>query len=179
MSPLLHRILAVALMLGALILASLGVVRPVWQSFERLGAEAKLLAEQIDRFEAGLSNRETPNRIRIAERTLLEPADPVLAGARLQETLRGAVEAAGGELRSVTPGRAEAISSTLETVPVSAQLTITTPGLQSLLHALESARPYVVVDRLQVRRPPGGQVDSPPRLTVSLRLLGLIPAEES
>jgi hypothetical protein len=83
-------------------------------------------------------------------RFFLKNTAPNLAGAELQEIVRGAIEGNGGRITtSQTPppkgdGRFKQIT-------VNMQFFATTPALQKILHAMETQQPYLVVENITMR----------------------------
>jgi general secretion pathway protein M len=83
-------------------------------------------------------------------RFFLKNTAPNLAGAELQEIVRGAIEGNGGRITtSQTP--APKGEGRFKQITVNMQFFANTPNLQKILHALEVQRPYVIVDNVTLR----------------------------
>ena len=88
-----------------------------------------------------------------------------IAGAALQQRLEAAVSTAHGRMVSskvdVAPREDE------HRVTLSAELTIAQPEMQTLLYDLETGRPYLFVDAIEVRAPEAASEAMRVSLTVS------------
>lgn len=149
---------AAALALAALALAAaiaLGAL-PAWRVYE---ADREAIAQRrvdIDRYRdiaaRGEAMRDTLARLRrpdAAGRLLLPPTSSALAAAALQERVKAIVEDSGGRLTStqVLPPETEA---GFDRVGINVRMSVTTPALQAVLHALESSAPLLTVDEVVV-----------------------------
>jgi general secretion pathway protein M len=92
-----------------------------------------------------------------------------LAGAALQQRLRGAVEAAQGKLIETQQSEAGA-EAPADEVSVRVTLDADNEGLLALLHSLESGLPLLTIDALAIRRLPDTDATDPgnPSLRVDL-----------
>ena len=80
----------------------------------------------------------------------LKNTAPNLAGAELQEIVRGAIESNGGRIttsQNPSPKDEAASSRSASTCSSSRR----TPNLQKILHALETQQPYLVVENITLR----------------------------
>ncbi len=93
------------------------------------------------------------------QRYYLKETNPALAGAELQEVVKAAVEVGKGKLGStqVAPVK-EQVGN--RQIAVTVQFSATTPGLHQIVHAIENAVPYLIVDSMIVRGFPT-RVDKP------------------
>ena len=106
-----------------------------------LGANRADLEQRLDRVGESLS----PAGLYI------EAASDALVGAELQNKLKSVVEQGGGILNS-TQILPAAEAEPFRRIGVRVQMSGTVMALQSTLHKLESARPYLFLDNLDVRR---------------------------
>jgi len=129
--------------------------------YRRVAAQAPELKKALDAL-----------RVMDRQRFFLHNTAPNLAGAELQDLVRGAIENNGGRITTIQTsqprddGRFRQIGSNV-------QLFATTPNLQKILYALETQTPYVMVENITVRplnafrgfKPPPG---NEPELSVLL-----------
>lgn len=187
LSPLLGRLLALALLLGLLLAGHGLLVRPLlaeWQANEALIAQSRellaryrqiaaarpLLERQLDQLEAT-----------DVAWVYLEGASDALAAAALQERVRALAAEAGGELRStqILPASDDA---GLRRIGLRIQLGLDAEALQSVLHELETGTPLVFVDNLVVRARQQARrramiSEDDPTLEVALDLYGYLRPE--
>jgi len=99
-----------------------------------------------------------------ARRFFLKNSAANLAGAELQEIVRGAVEGNGGRI-TISQNQAPKDDGRYRQIGLNVQFFASTPNLQKILYALESQQPYLVVENLTLRpmnafrgfRPAAGQ----------------------
>lgn len=107
----------------------------------------------------------------------LQGATDALAAAELQERVSGAITGSGGTLTSTQP-LPVAEEGGFRRVAVRVQFSGTIAAVHAALHALESAKPFVLIDNLDLRsrtvRRPGGGDDVDPVLLVRLDLMGYL-----
>lgn len=107
-----------------------------------------------------------------ARRFFLRNTASNLAGAELQELVRTAVESNGGRI-TTSQNPAAKDDGRYRQIGLSIQFFATTANLQKILYALETQRPYLVVENLSLRplnafrgfRPAAGQE---PEVTVQM-----------
>jgi len=111
------------------------------------------------------------------ESVFLGGANYALAANTLQQHIVEMIEQSGGKLVSVSVETPAAIEQTSRRVIVQIRSELDNDGLQSLLYGIESGRPLMMVDSLNIRRT--AQADNlkldakqSPRLTVELRVVG-------
>jgi general secretion pathway protein M len=116
---------------------------------------------------------------KIEANEFLEGANYALAANGMQQRIVGLIESSGGTLVTVGVDPADdSEKSSLKRVVVQAVAELTNDGLQQLLYELESGRPYILVDSLNVRNAPSrGESDTDAsnrsgRLAVDLRAYG-------
>lgn len=85
-----------------------------------------------------------------ARRFYLKNTAANLAGAELQELVRGAVEGNGGRI-STSQNQAPRDDGRFRQIGVNVQFFATTPNLQRILHAIETQRPCLMVENLTLR----------------------------
>lgn len=154
--PWLSRATALALLFGLILLAYAVVVAPLvagYRQSERAVAEAgELLAgyrsvaarrDQLEAQLAALADRQDDSGLYLAGAT------DALAAAALQDDVKGAIEAGGGNLRSIQILTAEDEEG-FRRVGVRVQLTATVNDLLRILHGIEAGRPFLFVDALEV-----------------------------
>lgn len=104
-----------------------------------------------------------------------------LAAAELQKRIRAAVVRHGGELRSIQslPARSD---SGFRSIAVRVQISASLSSFHNLLYELESQKPLLFVENLDVRNRRAnrrGALDNlDPQLTIRVDLLGYLQPEE-
>lgn len=154
--PWLSRATALALLFGLILLAYAVVVAPLvagYRQSEGAVAEAReLLAgyrsvaarrDQLEAQLAALADRQDDSGLYLAGAT------DALAAAALQDDVKGAIEAGGGNLRSIQILPAEDEEG-FRRVGVRVQLTATVNDLLRILHGIEAGRPFLFVDALEI-----------------------------
>ena len=129
--------------------------------YRRVAAQAPELKKALD----GL-------RIMDGHRFFLRNTAPNLAGAELQDLVRGAIENNGGRITTIQTSQPRD-DGRFRQIGINVQLFATTPNLQKILYALEAQTPYAMVENITVRplnafrgfKPPPG---SEPELSVLL-----------
>jgi len=87
---------------------------------------------------------------RDARRFFLRNTATNLAGAELQELVKGAIEGNGGRI-TTSQNTSPREDGRFRQIGVNVQFFATTPELQKILLAIESHEPYLIVDNLTVR----------------------------
>ena len=103
-------------------------------------------------------------RAKDARRFFLKNTAANLAGAELQEIVRGAVEGNGGRI-TISQNQAPKDDGRYRQIGLNVQFFATTPNLQKILYALETQQPCLVIENLTLRplnafrgfRPAAGQ----------------------
>jgi len=155
-SPAQSRALALALLVAAVALVLGLVLVPVlllhrhyddaielWTSrlgtYRRVAAQAPELRLALDAM-----------RAKDGRRFFLRNTATNLAGAELQELVKGAIESGGGRITtSQSPAPRE--DGAFRQVVASVQFFATVPNLQRILHAIETREPYLVVENITIR----------------------------
>ena len=140
---------AAALALGVLLLPvvllhkhyddAIGSLTDLLDRYRRIAAQAPEYRSALD------AMREKDGR-----RFFLKNTAPNLAGAELQEIVRGAIEGNGGRI-TTSQNPAPNGEGRFKQITVNMQFFATTPNLQKILHALEIQRPYLVVENITLR----------------------------
>lgn len=183
---LLSRILALALLAAAPLLAWTFVVEPVVAAYrdadEAIVQTQRLLLGYRERAEQRprLAELVAEAEARAADVTgYLEAVDEALAAAELQDRVKVVIEGAGGALRSAQSLRVEAVEDSpgVRRAGLQVRFIADIESLASILYELETGEPYLFVDALSIREPrrqrrrrdePEGQ----PQLDVVLDLYG-------
>ena len=184
------RIAALGL-LGLLVVGGYAlVVVPVMGAFQENG-EAIERAETLLQRQRALAAQRPLLEERLGEQQeqaetvagYLEGPSDALAAAQLQDRVKDAVEAAGGELRSTRILPAEPVDASPGTrrTALRVQMIVSIAGLADVLYDLEEGQPYIMIDELSVRnqrerrrRRRNAQEAGEPKLDVSLQLSGFV-----
>ena len=156
LSPAQSRALALALLVAAVALVLGLVLVPVlllhrhyddaielWTS--RLGTDRRVAAQAPE-----LRLALDAMRAKDGRRFFLRNTATNLAGAELQELVKGAIESGGGRITtSQSPAPRE--DGAFRQVVASVQFFATVPNLQRILHAIETREPYLVVENITIR----------------------------
>jgi hypothetical protein len=129
--------------------------------YRRVAAQAPELKKALDAL-----------RVMDGHRFFLRNTAPNLAGAELQDLVRGAIENNGGRITTIQTSQPRD-EGRFRQIGINVQLFATTPNLQKILYALETQPPYAMVENITVRplnafrgfKPPPG---SEPELSVLL-----------
>lgn len=179
------RLAALVLVLALPVLSWLGLAVPLLAAHAESEREIAELTAKTDRLAALAATREdlTRQKEALAARRqhgglLLAGASEALAAAALQNTIKTAVARAGGELRSTQP-LTTSEEKGFRRISVRALLSTDGEGLRILLHAIDSARPLLVVETLEVRgravSRQGGEPEEP-QLDIRIDVTGFAAA---
>jgi len=180
LTPTQSRAAALALLAAVLVLAAAAVATPLWLLNRHYDAALEDASTRLQRYARIAGMRDGLQKKAIEVNALgrtphfLRSASPALAAAELQEQARVVLEANGGKLNSIQiiPPKDE---GAYRLVSVSMQLSAPLSAVKAMLHALESARPYLFIDNFSVRSPAGFAVRDPaaePDLLVQFDLTG-------
>ena len=176
------RILAVALLAAAVVLAVGVLLAPFLLLHRHYDAAIEALQQRLDVYRRvaaqtpELKNALDAVRARNGRRFFLQNVAPNLAGAELQDMVRAAIENNGGRITTIQIAQPRE-ERHFRQIGVSVQLFATTPNLQKILYTLETQVPYALVDNITVRplnafrgfKPPPG---AEPELSVMLDVSG-------
>lgn len=179
-----RRVAALGLLAAVLLLLHLAVVQPLVESWIHAGrdaAEARLRLDTLSALAGAAGDLEAA----LAKRRQLSAQGPAfyqapsdtLVAVQVQDRLKAAVEQAGGRLTSVRvlPAGEE---GAFRRIALRAQAEATLAALQRVLHQLEAARPYVVLDNLSVRVPGAAGAVADPVLAVQFDLMAYARIEQ-
>lgn len=129
--------------------------------YRRVAAQAPQLKKALDAM-----------RVMDGHRFFLRNTAPNLAGAELQDLVRGAIENNGGRITTIQTSQPRE-EGRFRQIGINVQLFATTPNLQKILYALETQMPHAVIENITIRplnafrgfKPPAG---SEPELSVLL-----------
>jgi hypothetical protein len=145
-------------------IAALFVVKPIRDTLQNMDRRLAEDAMVINRLMAGSESIESYGdaleAVEVAVRSdprYLVADSPALASASLQQIIRQALEGAGATLRSIQEvpaetrdsGRGDMFAGT--SVTVRATVLATYPDILAALGVLEASRPYLFVNRLNIR----------------------------
>ena len=159
LSPAVSRLLALALLASAALGAWVGIVEPVKLRFAEhdrtieqsrdLLSRHMRIARERQQLEAQLTAlRETQSTLG----RLIEGDSVELAAAGVQNKLKALTEANDAELKSTQILPAED-GETFRKVAVRVTMMADTEAAQAVFHALETATPYLFLDRIDLRGP--------------------------
>lgn len=170
--------------IGALYLL---IVSPVMEAYRSTNEASREALEQLARYE--LLSKTNPNRKADLEKlgrqqtqsgVYLAGDTDALAAAGLQEAVGAKIEQNGGKLRSmqILPVKTD---GDFKRVSVRVQLTATLESFFRVLYALESGKPYVFIDNLDVKnrqaRKAKKDTDEDPELVIRFDLYGYLRPE--
>ena len=185
MSKPMRRMAAVGLLAAVLAVLMFGVAMPIVQRFEELAQSMEDQYRQLEEFTAAAAQEtsvRTLEQRRQAEFTLgefLPGQSELVVQANLQTTLTGIAQASGVRIRSARklPDRER---GPFKLTGVGINLTTDIESLQKLLYAIETARPYLLVEAADVS-PLGGVSPAPggpPLLEVRLDIFAALHRKE-
>lgn len=178
------RLAAIGLLAAVIAAVAVFAVMPTLQAYDDTEIALARAKEQVIGFERVARGR-SAYAARLEELTARESASQVylqgetdaLAAARLQDQVSGVIERHGGTVRSIQslPGQDD---EDFRRVSVRVQFTGTTESLFQAVYSLETARPFVFIDNLDVRnrrsRRRANQQSDNPALNVTLDLSGFV-----
>lgn len=157
MSSSMHRFLAVTLLVVLLYGAYWATQRYWFGTYEYYQDNLEQVHNRLQRYNAMLATQpkleselQAVRKNNAVESYYLDSATPTLAATRLQQQARQAIEGNGGNVVStqILPVVSE---DDFSKVAIRIQMTGDTEAVQKTLHILESARPLLFVDNVQVR----------------------------
>jgi general secretion pathway protein M len=151
-----QRAVAVAILVGVVLLALAVLVGPVLLLHRHYDAAIEVLTDRLERYRRVAAQAPELRRAlesvreRDGRRFFLKNSAPNLASAELSDLVRAAIENNGGRITtSQTPGPRE--DGRFKALTVNVQFFASTPALAKILHALDTTSPYLVVDNLTIR----------------------------
>lgn len=181
------RTAAVALLIGVLTVTYFYVIAPVLSAYRGTDEEIAQTKELLDRYES-LAQMRVAYQTRLDELNseqggtgiYLSGATDAVAAAELQNRVKEIVNQYGGSLRSIQnlPVKSD---GDFHRVAVRVQFNANLASLHRALYQLESAKPFVFVDNLDVRnrraRGRNAPEDLDPLLTIRFDLTGYLSPE--
>lgn len=186
------RLLALALLAGAITAVIILVAAPLAERWSELRDQRAHAAEMAQRLNAIAAEREARAaelaavREEIARAGIyLEAESRALAGARMGEVLRQIAERHGGAVRSVRVIEGGEADRESGRVALNVAMQGVWSDLFRVIHELESGEPYFFVEAFTVssrarrRRPGRAEEDEAPMLELQFELYGYLPPEVS
>jgi hypothetical protein len=161
MSKSMRRVAALGLLAAALAVLMFGVAMPIVQRFEGLARSMEDQHRQLAQFtaaaaqEASVRTLEQRRQAEFALGEFVAGESELVVQANLQTTLAGIAQASGVRIRSARklPDRERA---PFKLTGVSIALSTDIESLRKLLHAIETARPYLFVEAASISPLGGG-----------------------
>ena len=150
------RALAIALLFTAILLALVILLLPIVMLHNHYDNAIASLSDRLERYRRVAAQAPEYRkaldamRERDGRRFFLKNTAPNLAGAELQELVRGAIEGNGGRI-TTSQNSVVKDDGRFKQIGVNVQFFSTTPNLQRILHALETQQPYLVVENITLR----------------------------
>jgi general secretion pathway protein M len=157
LSPPVSRALALALLVGLIAAAYVGVVQPIIDSHAGQQGEIARLEDNLARFRrvAGQQASREAELAALKQRAagedgLLRGANETLMAAAIQNRIKALVDGAHGELKSmqILPPQAD---GRLRRITVRGQIAMTIEAAQRVFHELESGEPLLFLDNVGIR----------------------------
>lgn len=169
----LSRLLAIAILVCVVVLGWTGIVHPVLDRWQETQAQIEQTKALLTRYRAINMRREQLEvevedlRQQILPKSgVFSGDDPGVVAAELQSAASQMVKAGGGDLLSIQIVRGEDAEKLAE-VRVRVQFTAQPEDVTTIFHDLESARPYLFIDNLQIRAGRGARRVRPTRTAAS------------
>jgi len=172
---------ALAILVFVLLSIVSAIALPLWLLNKRYDTAVEDAAVRLDRYSRIVGMRDDLQtkavEIKALEAThhFLKSASPALAAAELQERAKAILDENGGKVDSIQilPHKDDGL---YRQVSVLLRLSAPLSSVKAMLHALESARPYLFIDNFSIRvtnlSPVRNDSASEPDLTVQFELTG-------
>lgn len=183
------RLLAVSLLLVALLAIYGLIARPLMNRYQYYQSQMESLLDRLQRFERMLGSRQDLEaqiqHIRqdnSFDDYYLKPQSPTLAATDMQQQMKSVVDANAGQVVS-TQVLATTQEGNFTRVGINVHLIGDTKVLQKVIYALETMRPWLFIDNLQVRarairqRGRDNQLESSVQLAIQFDLFGYLRGE--
>jgi len=150
------RELALAILVGAVVLAVAVIAAPVWMLNRHYNAAGEDLADTLTRYQRIAATRPQVQQALDAIRAkdprhfYLKAATAPLAGAEVQELTKTLIESNGGKVITAQVGVARE-EGRYRQVSVNMQFTANIVALRRILNALETGQPYLFADNVVIR----------------------------
>lgn len=171
MTRLVSSLVAVALLAAVCSGAVFGLVLPAHQMLSDADQQVQDLQDRLSAFRARTDVAMSEPVISVPEDVLLTGTSNALAAAELQEIVEDAAQTAGVEIdriRIEDPVPQEDVSKTV----LDAGLITTLEPLTEFLHLLENSVPYIVIERIEIRRVRRVNDGEEPEMTADLVVSG-------
>jgi general secretion pathway protein M len=156
-SKLTQRWLALALFITLLLIAILLIVVPLFNKGMELNETKKSLAFKLQQYERILANKETvlANMANITQQDqehgyFNSQGTDALASAEMQEFIKKAIVDAGGQLSS-TQSIPVNSKGDFTQITVRVRMTGNSEILRSVLYKIETSKPLIIIDQIDVR----------------------------
>ena len=156
LTPVQSRALAIGLLVAAVALALGVLLLPVVMLHKHYSDAIESLTDRLERYRRVAAQAPEYRAALEAMREkngrsfFLKNKAPNLAGAELQELVRGAIEGNGGRI-TTSQNQAPKDEGRFKQITVNVQFFASTPNLQKILHAIETQQPYLVVENITMR----------------------------
>jgi len=156
LTPIQSRSLAIGLLVAAVALALGVLLLPVVMLHQHYSDAIESLTDRLERYRRVAAQAPEYRAALGAMREkngrsfFLKNKAPNLAGAELQELVRGAIEGNGGRI-TTSQNQAPKDEGRFKQITVNVQFFASTPNLQKILNALETQQPYLVVENITMR----------------------------
>lgn len=156
LTPKQSKVAAFAILVLIVVLAMSVVALPLWLLNRRYDTAVEDAAARLERYSRivgmrdGLQQKAAEIKALEVTHHFLKSASPALAAAELQEQAKRILDENGGKLNSIQILQHKD-DDLYRRVSVSLQLTAPLSAVKAMLHALESARPYLFVDNFSIR----------------------------
>jgi general secretion pathway protein M len=155
--PVVGRLLAVLILLGAVALVYLAAAQPLIDDYQATRDQTEDMQTALERFQrvaaevpARRAQLATLRQRQAASEGFLQGTNDALVAAQIQNRVKALTEAAHGELKStqVLPVQDE---GKYRRITIRVQLTLDLPAAQRLLYGVETASPLLFLDNLDMR----------------------------
>ena len=179
LSPFLHRMAALALLIAAALLLYAVVMAPVIDRVANDAADLNRAQERLGRLQALAASVDRLDQAARRAQALgpgrsffIEAPSPVAASARLQERLKELIGSSGARVTSLF-ALPPVDEKDHRRVTLRLLITADTPALQAVLHGIENAAVALVVEKLYVRAR-ARSVDATRDLDVEIEVAGFL-----
>jgi hypothetical protein len=156
MSPARSRLVAVGILLLLIATAIAAIAVPAVMLHRRYDTLIADMLDRLQRYRRVAAQQPQWQRVldelraRDSTRFTLKNQASNLAGAELQDMVRGAIESAGGKIITIQSAQPKE-EGRFRQVGLNVQMFAPTAGVQKILYALETQAPYVFIDNLSIR----------------------------
>jgi hypothetical protein len=177
LTPAVSRTLAVAILVGMLLLAWFAVASPLIGMVSERQSEIETLQNRVASLQATIARIPELERRGRAAKAALDAAGSIWVGASdaaiaatLQDQLRQAVAKSSGTVKSTSYLGGAATDKDLQTIRIRLSADGTLDTLQQTLAAVEAARPPMFVEGMTINAPAQFAADRPPILSLDFEI---------